>query len=158
MLRCMSEQTPPSEKVRAPGILLAIYGALSIVAGLFGIVISLVGMPMQQQLLESFAESGQQLPPALAPLLESGLLGAAGAIGIVLDLVKTALSGFVLWGGLQMMKRRNHGACMGAAIVAMLPCTGAGCCCVLGLPIAIWALMVLNRADVRAAFGQSNSN
>ncbi|MCY3000977.1 MAG: hypothetical protein NTV21_04160 [Planctomycetota bacterium] len=154
----MSEQNQPAEKVRAPGMLLAIYGGLSILLGLAGIVISIIGMPLQQQLLESFAESGQELPPALAPLLNSGLLGAAGAIGIVLDIAKTALSGYVLWGGLQMMKRRNHGACMGAAIVAMLPCTGAGCCCVLGLPIGIWAIMVLNRADVRSSFGLSNSN
>lgn len=154
----MNDQKPPEDRVRAPGILLTIYGVLSIGAGLLSIVVSLFGEPLDQEILKAFAESGQDLPPALRTVLDSGVLGAAGAIGIVLEVAKIALSGYVVWGGLQMMKRRHHGACMGAAVVAMLPCTGAGCCCILGIPIAIWVLLVLNRADVRSSFGLSNSN
>ena len=38
---------------------------------------------------------------------------------------------------------------MAGAIVAMLPCSG---CCLLGLPIGIWAIIVLIDSDVKRAF------
>lgn len=158
MLRRMSETTQPAEKVRIPGLLLAAWGVLSVLWGLVMTAISIFGMPLQQQILESAAQDGRELPPIAQQLFNSPLLGAVGAIGILLELAKVGLSVYVAWGGWQMTKLRHHGACMGAVIVAMLPCTGAGCCCIFGLPFAIWALTVLNRADVRASFGLSNSN
>jgi hypothetical protein len=39
---------------------------------------------------------------------------------------------------------------MTGAIVAMLPCF-LPCCC-LGLPVGIWAVMVISKPDVHAAF------
>jgi hypothetical protein len=38
---------------------------------------------------------------------------------------------------------------MVASIFAMLPCNP---CCLLGLPIGIWALVVLSNEDVKDAF------
>jgi hypothetical protein len=57
--------------------------------------------------------------------------------------------GFVLGGAYQMLNLRNYGVAMASAIVAMLPCSG---CCLLGLPFGIWALVVLNKQEVREAF------
>jgi hypothetical protein len=157
MLPPMSETTQPAERVRAPGIMLAIYGGLGVLYQIFSIVSALIDMPFQRMIQEKMmSQGGQPPPPEVEEFLNSGLFGAMNAIGIVFALFFMATAAFTLWGGLQMLKLRHHGACMGAAIVAMLPCLG--CCCVIGLPLGIWAVMVLNRADVRSAFGVSNSN
>jgi hypothetical protein len=39
---------------------------------------------------------------------------------------------------------------MVASVVAMLPCQ---CCCLFGLPFGIWALVVLNKPEVKSHFG-----
>jgi hypothetical protein len=36
------------------------------------------------------------------------------------------------------------------SIVAMVPCLGP--CCIVGIPIGIWALVVLMKPEVKAAF------
>ena len=65
-------------------------------------------------------------------------------------LVGVALSSVVLAGGLKVMKLRNHGFCVTAAIIALLPCFSP--CCCLGIPFGIWALVVINRPEVRSQF------
>lgn len=56
----------------------------------------------------------------------------------------------VIMGALQMKDLKNHGFAVAAAITAMIPCISP--CCVLGLPIGIWALVVLFDSEVKAAF------
>lgn len=158
MLPRMSETTQPAERVRAPGIVLAIFGGLAILMQLASFAFTLIGMPIEEQIRKAMMESGgQPPPPEMEEFLNSGLLGAMNAFGILTGILALALAAYVLWGGLQMIKLRHHGACIGAAVVAMLPCT-ASCCCLIGIPIAIWVILVLNRADVRSAFGASSSN
>jgi hypothetical protein len=60
-----------------------------------------------------------------------------------------AFSITVIIGGWQMRQARSYGLALIAAIVALLPCTFGW---VLGLPIGIWALIVLMDAEVKAAF------
>jgi hypothetical protein len=49
-----------------------------------------------------------------------------------------------------MLHLKNYGLCVAAAIIALVPCTSP--CCCLGLPIGIWALVVLTKAEVKTAF------
>jgi hypothetical protein len=50
---------------------------------------------------------------------------------------------------MKMKKLERYGLAMTASILAMLPCS---LCCVLGLPIGIWALVVLMKPEVKSAF------
>ena len=63
--------------------------------------------------------------------------------------ISLALSALVAYAGWQMRQLRNWGLSMAGAIVAMIPCSG---CCLLGLPIGIWAIVVLIDNDVKRAF------
>jgi hypothetical protein len=72
-----------------------------------------------------------------------------GGIGIVAALVSLALYGFVTWGSLQMKQLRGWNLSMAATICAMLPCS---CCCIVGLPIGIWSLVILLKPEVKSAF------
>jgi hypothetical protein len=75
----------------------------------------------------------------------------SSAVGVVSCLIGLALSALVAYGARQMQTLSSFGWGVTAAVLALIPCTSP--CCVLGVPIGIWALVVLYRPDVRAAFG-----
>lgn len=78
----------------------------------------------------------------------------AGAFGFFigyfgLGFVTRALQ---ILGAIAMLRRRGYGLALAGAICAVLPCD---CYCFLPcLPFGIWALVVLNSAEVKAAFGR----
>jgi predicted Zn finger-like uncharacterized protein len=73
-----------------------------------------------------------------------GFIGAitAAIIGVLMSIM-------VLIGAVKMKKLRNYGLALTSSILSMLSPT---CCCFLGLPFGIWALVVLNNPDVKRAF------
>jgi hypothetical protein len=76
---------------------------------------------------------------------------ALPAFGVVIGLlvVKLALDALTIFAGWQMRKLQSWGIGVAGSIVAMLPCS---LCCLLGLPIGIWALIVLMSDEVKRAF------
>ena len=57
----------------------------------------------------------------------------------------------VLLGAIRMKKLQSYGLAMTAAILSIIPCTSP-CCFLIGTPIGIWALVVLNDPAIKAAF------
>jgi hypothetical protein len=55
----------------------------------------------------------------------------------------------IILGGVRMMSLRSYGLAVTAAILALLPCQPLF---LLGLIFGIWALIVLSRPSVKAAF------
>jgi hypothetical protein len=62
----------------------------------------------------------------------------------------------IAFGGVKLMKLSGPTFPIISSILAMIPCTSS-CCCLLGLPAGIWALIVINRPEVRAAFAASRA-
>jgi hypothetical protein len=89
----------------------------------------------------------------VAAVLDRDAADAIGGIGVTVaaGVVTLALGAFTIYAGWQMYRLQNWGLSMAGAIAAMLPCS---ICCVLGLPIGIWAVLVLLDNDVKAAFGE----
>jgi len=54
----------------------------------------------------------------------------------------------IITGGVKMLKFESWGAALTGAILLILPCTA----CWVGLPIGVWATIVLSLGDVRARF------
>jgi hypothetical protein len=80
----------------------------------------------------------RELPPGVnaAILVTSGVLQVGLAI--------------LMWvGATRMARLQSWGLSLAAAIAALLPCS---CCCILGLPLGIWAIVILAKPDVKAAF------
>ena len=92
----------------------------------------------------------RQMPPNIPPQMRAFIQGMRGPMAGVISLVIAAVNGFVLFGAVEMLRLRNYGVAMVASIVAMLPCQ---CCCLLGLPAGIWALVTLNKPEVKSQFG-----
>jgi hypothetical protein len=73
-----------------------------------------------------------------------------GPLGAVLAIIGLIVGAVILLGAMKMKKLEGYGFAMAATIMAMVPCISP--CCLLGLPIGIWSLVVLMNADVKAAF------
>lgn len=77
----------------------------------------------------------------------------SGGVGVVQSILGVILSVVILMGALKMKKLESYTFAMVAAIIAMVPCISP--CCLVGLPIGIWALVVLNKPEVKGAFTDS---
>jgi predicted Zn finger-like uncharacterized protein len=118
--------------VSGPAIALMIAGILGLVMGGLNIIVAVVN-------------------------LAGGGGGPGGGNPDPANLVGQVIGAFVslIWGGIvtagavQMKRLHGFGSAMTASIVALLPCNP---CCLLGLPFGIWALVVLNRQEVKDAF------
>jgi GYF domain 2 len=74
----------------------------------------------------------------------------SGTVGVVTGVVGLVVSGVILTGAIKMKKLESYGFAMASTIIAMIPCFSP--CCLLGLPIGIWALVVLLKPEVKSAF------
>jgi sorbitol-specific phosphotransferase system component IIC len=73
----------------------------------------------------------------------------SGTAGILSSILAIILAGIILVGAVKMKRLENYGLAMAASIIAMLPCS---LCCIAGLPIGIWSLVVLSKPEVKSAF------
>ncbi len=74
----------------------------------------------------------------------------SGTLGIASSIIGLLVSGLILLAGIKMQRVQNYGLAMAGSIIAMIPCVSP--CCLIGLPIGIWAVVILSRPDVKAAF------
>ena len=124
-------QQDPATRVSAPAIGLLVTGGI-------GIAWTLMWMAM----IGIFGVAILADPDAREALPGVAIWEGFGVISL-------ALSALVTYAGWQMRQLRGWGLSMAGAIVAMLPCSG---CCLLGLPIGIWAIIVLLDNEIKQAF------
>ena len=73
-----------------------------------------------------------------------------GVMGVISDFINAAVGVLILVGASKMQSLQNYSLAVTASVLAMLPCISP--CCLLGLPFGIWALVVLNRPEVKSQF------
>lgn len=133
------DATAAQRKVNGPAIGLIVTGALVVLGGLIGVAITLTGKATP-------AHTGN---PDLDRMLLS--MQASGTWNVVQEILMLLIGGLIIFGGLKMKKLESYGLCIAVSILAMIPCF-TSCCCVLGLAFGIWALVVLNKPEVKSAF------
>jgi hypothetical protein len=117
------------------------------VTAIIGLVLVAAGLVMNVLTLSGFQIFPQQInDPQMQKLFSS--LG--GGLGIVQSIIGGVVGVIVLIGAAKMQKLESYQFALTASIVAMLPCISP--CCVLGLPFGIWALVVLNKPEVKSQF------
>jgi hypothetical protein len=72
-------------------------------------------------------------------------------LGVVWNVVGLVLAPVIVSGGMEMLSGTGYTKARRAAVLAMLPITSV--CCVLGLPLGLWAFVTLNDTEVRAHLG-----
>jgi len=88
--------------------------------------------------------------PGQNPEMVRAFQMGSGVAGIFIAIIQVAVAIFILYAALKMKGLQQYGLCIAASIVAMVPCISP-CCCI-GIPIGIWALVVLNKSEVRDYF------
>jgi hypothetical protein len=131
--------------VSGPATAMLVIGILFALVSAFGIVANLVGWS-----LGGFGQGAQgaNIPPQMQRMMEN----MGGTLGVVFAVVQLALSCFYIFASTKLRKLESYGLVMTAAILCMLPCFTPSCCCVFGLPIGIWTLVVLSKPEVKSAF------
>ncbi len=124
-------------KVKGPAIGLIVTAILGAIVNLFALGWNIAG------------PKGEPIPN-LDPELERIIEMFGGTLGIVSAIIAIVFAGLILYGALKMKKLEGYAWAMTAAILALIPCTSP--CCVIGLPIGIWALVVLLQSEVKAQF------
>ena len=119
-------QSQPKDEVTAPAIALMVVSILALVLGSAGLVFGVFLMAVQDN----------ATPEIIVRSVWGGLLLISAA--------------FVLFGAIKMKNMKDYGVAKAAAIVAIIPFVGP--CCLIGIPFGIWAVVVLNKPHVRAAF------
>jgi len=129
----------PSAQVSGPSIGLLITG---IVGGIFSFLFLIMSF-LGTSLSSIMAERIEDFDDRYTQIYE-------GAAGIATSLIGILVAAFIIYAALKMKDLSQYGLCMVASILAMIPCISP--CCVIGLPIGIWCLVVLTKPEIKAAF------
>lgn len=124
-----------ADQVSGPAIGLIVVAILGVIVQIASLIFNLVGA--------SFFASSQMPKEAWANMF-------SGTIGVVSGIICILMGGLVLFGALKMKKLESYRLAMAASIIAMIPCISP--CCFIGLPIGIWAVVVLSKPEVKSAF------
>jgi predicted Zn finger-like uncharacterized protein len=125
--------------VRPPAICLLIVGLLGMSVNALILTAALVIGPDA----EPFQQARANQDPAA--------FGAAWTVTMVMIGGFAFMSLLVVVGAIQMLRTKAYGFAIISSILAMLIIYPG--CCVIGLPVGLWSLLVLLRQDVRAVFG-----
>ncbi len=71
---------------------------------------------------------------------------------LVVAFLSLVLAPVIIYGASRMLKLTGYKLSRAAAVLALIPCTS--CCFLVGIPMGIWALIVLNKPEIRQAFDQ----
>ncbi len=127
----------PTLKVGIPAVTLIVLGALGLGLSVLSAAIALVGdPPIVDPNAPRFVQAIQQ--------------GSRGPLAAAIQIAFVFVNGTIIAGAIQMLRFRSWGLAITASILAMV--NFGNCCCLLGLPLGIWSIVVLSLADVRTAF------
>jgi hypothetical protein len=135
------------ERVKGPAVALIVVGVLGGVLGVIGLVASAMMGTIYKTTGLFNAEQLSQFEQMSA---------SSSVMNIVTGLLCLAGSAFIVYGGLQMMKLRSWPIALIAAILGMIPCFSS-CACLFGIPVGIWAIVVLANSEVKQAFQQNST-
>lgn len=126
-------------QVSGPSIGLLVTGIIGGIFSILGLLMSFLGTSLSSMMADRIDEFDERY----VDLFE-------GAAGIASSFIGIVVAAFIIYAALKMKDLSQYGLCMAASILAMIPCISP--CCIIGLPIGIWCLIVLSRPEIKTAF------
>ena len=128
-----------TEKTKLPGMFLMIFGGIGILFAVFGLIIAVAGGA-----LGVLGNLGTRSNPL-------NMIGAGGSmvIQIIVQVLSLAWYGAIIYGGYCLMNCKNIVMAWIGVIMAAIPCS---ICCLVGLPLGIWGIIILLNEEVKTAF------
>lgn len=145
-------------QVAAPAILLILTGAIALILAILNLINSpQIGAQFDEQIAQVENKPNVPADQKKAQVdMMTQMRDIAVPIAVPFYAVNTVVALIVLLGGIKMRSLSGRGLAVTGSVLAMLPLIN-GCCCILGLPIGIWCLLVLSRPEVKAGFAAVRS-
>jgi hypothetical protein len=126
------------------GTILTIHAILLLIAFILGLGLDLFNVV--------FAIVGPEpvIDPQAPPFLQEIQRGSRGPVAAGTQGFFAMVAVIVIVGAIQMLRRKTWGLCLAACFLAMIHL--GSCCCLLGLPSGIWALVLLVNPEVKETF------
>jgi len=131
------------QQVKTPAVALKVTAILNMIFALWGVVKLVFFRSNIEQLYSG-------MPQFNDPQVQKILHLAYGPLGVASNFFGLAMSVLVFIGASKMQSLRSYEFAFTAALLAMIPCLTP--CCMIGLPFGIWALVVLNKPEVKSHF------
>ena len=128
------------QAVKGPAIGLMVTAILGLIAAAFGLVVNILALSGATLWRQQMGD----------PQMQKIFSLFGGGMGIIQNIIGGIVGIVVLMGASKMQRLQNYQFVFTASILAMVPCISP--CCMLGLPFGIWALVILNKPEVKAAF------
>lgn len=129
-----------NKSVAAPAIALMIVGALGLLGSFYNIFTALMSEPV--------------IDPNTPEVVQEIIRNSRGPVAIVVQCLFIIVNLVIITGAFFMSRMQSWGMSLTSTILAMV--NFGTCCCVLGLPIGIWSLVILLRPEIKAAFAESS--
>ncbi len=144
-------QPAPDARLRILGQLLTFIGAMAIVLSAVNLSDSITNYRDPSQLEKRLPELKKIFPDdeAFSEAIDQMLVWNETPFFIVYAAVCVGISIVILLGGWRVRQRRSYSLGIVSAVLVMLPVNLT--CCV-GIPVGVWALVVLLNDDVRKSF------
>ena len=147
---------PIKSRVQAPAIALIVVGLLNMLFALYMILNSVLSTVTPAEKLKA---QQMQVFEALPAFKEEAAKKSADEMKTQAMLINWPLTLFALLasilpiaGGIRMMALKSYPLAVCGALSVVVPCMSITACCGAGEIVGIWALIVLLKADVKAAF------
>jgi hypothetical protein len=127
-----------SAMVNGPATALIVVGAINALLAVYNVFQGLFGVAAPPPNVEG-------ADPELVNMIQS----LTGTYALVSGIVVGIVAVVIILGALKMKNLQSYGLSMASSILAMIPCIS---CCLIGLPIGIWSVVVLSKPEVKSAF------
>ena len=128
------------QAVKGPAIALKVTAVLGFIAVGLGLAINILTLTGVHLGMEQLGD----------PQVQKLFSTLGGGLGIVQNIIGAAVGIVVFMGASRMQSLQNYQFAVTASILALVPCVSP--CCLFGLPFGIWALVVLNKPEVKSWF------
>lgn len=127
------------DAVNIPGILLLVSGVLG---GLWSLMILVAGKSINGALIGSS-------PLARDPRFAEAMRNAQNQQSYFWPIFSLCLAGVVIAGAVKMRNLQSYGLAVASTVASMILIPS---CCCWGIPVAIWAIVVLMKPEVKSQF------
>jgi len=129
------------ELVSGPATALIVTGILCVILSIVGLVMNLTGA--------GFRPPPGEIPPEMQQFFQM-MEQMQGPVAIVGSVINLGISILLIIAGQKMRALQSFALVVTGAILAIVPCLSP-CCCI-GIPVGIWALVILYKPEVKSAF------
>lgn len=124
-------------KVMIPAIFLIVVGVLGLLASIFGCVNAAISPP-------------PPVDPNAPEAVKAFVQGSVGPAAVGIQAFFILFNAFLIFGAVQMLRMKAWPLALSSSIAAII--NFGSCCCILGIPVGIWSIVILFVPDVKEAF------